>query len=184
MTLCIITAILSAFLDNVTTMLLLTPVTLQLAKVLDLKPIPLLIAEVLFSNIGGTATMIGDLPNIIIGSQMSKAAIADSAYPQLAESGVSFNDFIIELAPGIIMTVIPAFMLLKWMYKDEFSGSRFRDVKELEAKYGIKDMKMLQFWYDFGTCRRRFLHPSNDTYSRFMDFFDRGCAHAYVHKSS
>ncbi|DAC16541.1 MAG TPA: hypothetical protein D7I06_04690 [Candidatus Poseidoniales archaeon] len=143
-TLCIITAILSAFLDNVTTMLLLTPVTLQLAKVLDLKPIPLLIAEVLFSNIGGTATMIGDPPNIIIGSQMSKDAIANSAYPQLAESGVSFNDFIIELAPGIIMTVIPAFMLLKWMYKDEFSGSRIRDVKELEAKYGIKDMKMLR----------------------------------------
>ena len=143
-TLCIITAILSAFLDNVTTMLLLTPVTLQLAKVLDLKPIPLLIAEVLFSNIGGTATMIGDPPNIIIGSQMSKDAIANSEYPELAESGVSFNDFIIELAPGIIMTVIPAFMLLKWMYKDEFSGSRIRDVKELEAKYGIKDMKMLR----------------------------------------
>ena len=56
--LCSVTAVLSAFLDNVTTMLLLTPVTIQLAKVLDLKPIPLLISEVLFSNIGGAATMI------------------------------------------------------------------------------------------------------------------------------
>ena len=57
---CAVTAVLSAFLDNVTTMLLLTPVTIQLARVLDLNPIPLLIAEVLFSNIGGAATMIGD----------------------------------------------------------------------------------------------------------------------------
>ncbi len=60
--LCLVTAVLSAFLDNVTTMLLLTPVTIQLARVLDLRPIPLLIAEVLFSNIGGAATMIGDPP--------------------------------------------------------------------------------------------------------------------------
>ena len=57
--LCAVTAVLSAFLDNVTTMLLLTPVTIQLARVLDLNPIPLLIAEVL-PNIGGAATMIGD----------------------------------------------------------------------------------------------------------------------------
>ena len=64
--LCSVTAVLSAFLDNVTTMLLLTPVTIQLARVLDLNPIPLLIAEVLFSNIGGAATMIGDPPNIIL----------------------------------------------------------------------------------------------------------------------
>ena len=64
--LCSVTAVLSAFLDNVTTMLLLTPVTIQLAKVLDIKPIPLLISEVLFSNIGGAATMIGDPPNIMI----------------------------------------------------------------------------------------------------------------------
>jgi len=77
--LCSVTAVLSAFLDNVTTMLLLTPVTIQLAKVLDLKPIPLLISEVLFSNIGGAATMIGDPPNIMIGSGLSSAAIEDAA---------------------------------------------------------------------------------------------------------
>ena len=72
--LCVVTAVLSAFLDNVTTMLLLTPVTIQLARVLDLKPIPILIAEVLFSNIGGTATMIGDPPNIIIDPMMNPSA--------------------------------------------------------------------------------------------------------------
>ncbi|MDP6865081.1 MAG: ArsB/NhaD family transporter [Candidatus Poseidoniaceae archaeon] len=141
--LCIVTAVLSAFLDNVTTMLLLTPVTIQLARVLDLKPIPILISEVLFSNIGGTATMIGDPPNIIIGSLMSSAAIEGSEYPSLAEHGISFNDFIVELAPGILLTIVPTFMFLKWMYSEEFSGERIRDVAELESKYGIKDSKML-----------------------------------------
>jgi Na+/H+ antiporter NhaD/arsenite permease-like protein len=148
--LCVVTAILSAFLDNVTTILLLTPVTIQLAKVLDLQPVPLLIAEVLFSNIGGAATMIGDPPNIMIGSGLSPSAIEGAktidggSYPQeMIDGGVSFNDFIIEMAPGILMTVVPAFMLLKWMYRDEFSGKRIRDVAELESKYGIKDHKML-----------------------------------------
>ena len=69
---------------------------------------------------------------------MSKDAIANSAYPQLAESGVSFNDFIIELAPGIIMTVIPAFMLLKWMYKDDLAvhvSEMLRNLKQsMESK--------------------------------------------------
>ena len=119
--LCAVTAVLSAFLDNVTTMLLLTPVTIQLARVLDLNPIPLLIAEVLFSNIGGAATMIGDPPNIIIGSMMSETAIEKAGYSDLASDGVTFNDFIIELAPGIMLTIVPTFMMLKWMYAEELS---------------------------------------------------------------
>ena len=152
--LCSVTAVLSAFLDNVTTMLLLTPVTIQLAKVLDIKPIPLLISEVLFSNIGGAATMIGDPPNIMIGSGLSSAAIEDAAmkqeglvqqgYLELANSGVSFNDFIIEMAPGILMTIVPSFMFLKWFYAEEFSGTRVRDIAELESRYGIKDAAMLK----------------------------------------
>jgi len=145
--LCSVTAVLSAFLDNVTTMLLLTPVTIQLAKVLDLKPIPILISEVLFSNLGGAATMIGDPPNIMIGSALSPGAIASAkggAYAHLAESGVTFNDFIFEMAPGILMTIVPSFMFIKWMYSEEFSGERIRDVNELESKYGIKDMGMLK----------------------------------------
>ena len=142
--LCSVTAVLSAFLDNVTTMLLLTPVTIQLAKVLDIKPIPLLISEVLFSNIGGAATMIGDPPNIMIGSGLSPAKIEEAGYPELAQFGVTFNDFIFEMGPGILMCIVPSFMLLKWYYADEFSGSRIRDVAELEAKYGIKDPQMLK----------------------------------------
>ena len=141
--LCSVTAVLSAFLDNVTTILLLTPVTIQLAKVLDLKPIPLLISEVLFSNIGGAATMIGDPPNIMIGSGLSESAIRSTEYSHLASDGVNFNDFIIEMAPGILMTIVPAFMFIRWFYAEEFSGKRIRDVAELESKYGIKDYKML-----------------------------------------
>ena len=142
--LCSVTAVLSAFLDNVTTMLLLTPVTIQLAKVLDIKPIPLLISEVLFSNIGGAATMIGDPPNIMIGSGLSPSKIEEAGYADMAHYGVTFNDFIIEMGPGILMCIVPSFMLLKWYYADEFSGSRIRDVAELEAKYGIKDPAMLK----------------------------------------
>ena len=145
--LCSVTAVLSAFLDNVTTMLLLTPVTIQLAKVLDIKPIPLLISEVLFSNIGGAATMIGDPPNIMIGSGLSPDKIASAEggkYEYMSQYGVTFNDFIIEMGPGILMCIVPSFMLLKWYYADEFSGSRIRDVAELESKYGIKDSQMLK----------------------------------------
>ena len=145
--LCSVTAVLSAFLDNVTTMLLLTPVTIQLAKVLDIKPIPLLISEVLFSNIGGAATMIGDPPNIMIGSGLSPdkiAAAEGGKYAYMSDYGVTFNDFIIEMGPGILMCIVPSFMLLKWFYADEFSGTRIRDVAELEAKYGIKDPAMLK----------------------------------------
>jgi len=149
--LCSVTAVLSAFLDNVTTMLLLTPVTIQLAKVLDLKPIPILISEVLFSNIGGAATMIGDPPNIMIGSGLSESAIRNAKSPnggsfsqEMIAQGVTFNDFIIEMAPGILMTIVPSFMFIKWFYREEFSGTRVRDVAELEAKYGIKDPAMLK----------------------------------------
>ena len=145
--LCAVTAVLSAFLDNVTTMLLLTPVTIQIAKVLDIKPIPILISEVLFSNIGGAATMIGDPPNIMIGSAMSPSAIEGNSNPEianLASDGVTFNDFIIEMAPGILLTIVPSFMLIRWLYKDEFSGRRDRDITELERQYAIKDMNGLK----------------------------------------
>lgn len=141
--LCIVTAVLSAFLDNVTTMLLLTPVTIKLAKVLNLPPVPLLVAEVMFSNIGGAATMIGDPPNIIIGNGMSKTALAGGDYDSLASQAISFNDFIINLAPGVLMTVVPTFMFLRWMHKDVFCTRRDRDVSELEAQYGIKDFSLL-----------------------------------------
>ena len=92
------TAIVSAFLDNVTTVILVMPITFAIAKQLELNPIPILITEIVCSNIGGTSTLIGDPPNIIIGSA----------------AGFSFMDFIIELAPviAIILIVILAFLAL------------------------------------------------------------------------
>jgi Na+/H+ antiporter NhaD/arsenite permease-like protein len=77
------TALLSAFLDNLTTVLLIVPITFLLADALDIDPIPLVILEIIVSNIGGTATLIGDPPNIIIAGA----------------TGLSFTDFIVHLAP-------------------------------------------------------------------------------------
>ena len=86
----ITTAVLSAFLDNVTTVLLIVPVTLAITRELDVPPYPFLFAEILASNIGGTATLIGDPPNILIGSQV----------------GLDFNAFVMHLAPVIIVVMI------------------------------------------------------------------------------
>jgi len=83
----LITAFFSAFLDNVTTIILLVPVTILIMQILDLSPVPFVILEALASNIGGTATLIGDPPNIIIGSQ----------------AGLSFNSFLLNLAPAIAL---------------------------------------------------------------------------------
>lgn len=86
----IVTMIFSAMLDNVTTIILLAPVTILITQLLEIPTIPFLVFEVLASNIGGTATLIGDPPNIIIGS-MAK---------------LSFNDFLINLTPGVIIIAI------------------------------------------------------------------------------
>lgn len=85
-----ITALLSAFLDNVTTIVLLVPVTLYIATTLRLSPIPFVLAEVLASNIGGTATLIGDPPNILIGSA----------------SGLTFVDFLLNLTPVVVLIFV------------------------------------------------------------------------------
>jgi len=93
------TAVLSAFLDNVTTILLIVPITFLLADALDIDPIPLIIAEIFASNIGGTATLIGDPPNILIAGH----------------TGLSFGAFIVNLAPIVILTsvvVLPALYLV------------------------------------------------------------------------
>ncbi len=95
--LCLITAVASALLDNVTTVLLIAPVTLLVTDRLDLNPIPFLLAEAMASNIGGTATLIGDPPNIIIASR----------------AGLTFNDFLVNLAP-IVVVLMGVFIVLTW----------------------------------------------------------------------
>jgi Na+/H+ antiporter NhaD/arsenite permease-like protein len=93
----ILTAVLAAVLDNVTTVVLLTPVTLSIARTLQVSPFPYLISQVFASNIGGTATLIGDPPNILIGSA----------------AGLDFADFLVNLAP-VVVVIMVAFVGIMW----------------------------------------------------------------------
>ena len=113
------TALLSAFLDNLTTILLIVPVTFLLADALDVDPIPLVIIEVIVSNIGGTATLIGDPPNIIIAGA----------------TDLSFNSFIVNLAPIAIITFVLVTGLLYLWYRPrlQIEEKNRRYVMELDA---------------------------------------------------
>ncbi len=95
------TAIASAFLDNVTTVVLMMPITFVIAKEFDTDPVPFLITEVLASNIGGTATLIGDPPNIIIGTR----------------AGLSFMDFVLELTPIVTTIFLVCICVLIWLFR-------------------------------------------------------------------
>ncbi|NWV17744.1 P protein, partial [Origma solitaria] len=103
--LCLIAAILSAFLDNVTTMLLFTPVTIRLCEVLNLDPRHVLIAEVIFTNIGGAATAVGDPPNVIIVSKQ-----------ELRKRGLDFAAFTGHMFVGICLVVLVSFPFLRLLY--------------------------------------------------------------------
>jgi len=129
--LCVVTAFLSAFLDNVTTMLLLTPVTLEIAVVLGVSPFIFLIPEILASNFGGTATLIGDPPNIMIGSF----------------AGITFNEFVINLTPVVILVLVAQIIYNKFLYGKEYDKAKVEDVPKmitfLKEKYRITDYKVL-----------------------------------------
>ncbi|HEU4737201.1 MAG TPA: SLC13 family permease, partial [Solirubrobacterales bacterium] len=120
-----ITAILSAFLDNLTTILLIAPITFLLADALDIDAVPLLIIEVIASNIGGTATLIGDPPNIIIAGA----------------TGLSFNAFIVNLAPVVIVTFVAVIPMLYAIYRKRLKiPERNRKlVMDLDAAASIRD---------------------------------------------
>ncbi|MEW5530631.1 SLC13 family permease [Streptomyces virginiae] len=118
----VITALASALLDNVTTVLLVAPVTLLVCDRLRLSPVPFLIAEVLASNIGGTATLVGDPPNIIIASR----------------AGLTFNDFLVHLAPLCVVLVAVLVLLCRVMFAkhfvyDEKRAAELMDLREREA---------------------------------------------------
>ena len=122
----LITAVLSAMLDNVTTVLLIGPVTYTVCKLLlNVNPIPYFIVEILASNIGGTATLIGDPPNIMIGS----------------EAGLSFMDFIIYDAPAVVLIMIAVMLIFYVMYGRSFVVEQDkRDaVMQLSEKDAIHD---------------------------------------------
>lgn len=96
----VLTAVLSAFLDNVTTVLLVGPMTISIAGILGLNPVPFLLTQILASNIGGTATLIGDPPNIMIGSQ----------------AGLSFVDFIMNTGVAVFFIMAAVCVCFYFMY--------------------------------------------------------------------
>jgi len=100
------TAVVSAFLDNVTTILLIGPVTIKLCKVLDIEPITILLCEVLMSNIGGTATIIGDPPNIIVAN-----------HPYV-KTQIDFGMFTLHMTPGVILAFFGCWLYIWKMYKN------------------------------------------------------------------
>jgi Na+/H+ antiporter NhaD/arsenite permease-like protein len=125
----LITAVASALLDNVTTVLLIAPVTLLVCDRLGINPVPFLIAEVLASNIGGAATLIGDPPNIIIASR----------------SGLTFNDFLIHMAPLVVITLIVFTLVLPWLFKGSFDvdPAKVENVLRLNEREAIQDTRLL-----------------------------------------
>ena len=125
----LITAGASALLDNVTTVLLIAPVTLLVCDRLGVAPVPFLIAEAMASNIGGTATLIGDPPNIIIASR----------------SGLTFNDFLVNLAPLVVVLLVVFIAMSRVMFRDAFVSDpdRVADVMELDEREVIEDSRLL-----------------------------------------
>ncbi|MFC6238871.1 ArsB/NhaD family transporter [Longivirga aurantiaca] len=126
----LVTAGASALLDNVTTVLLVAPVTLLVCDRLGLNPVPFLIAEALASNIGGTATLVGDPPNIIIASR----------------AGLTFADFLVHLAP-IVLVILGAFLLLaRFLFRSALVGdpTRADALMALDEREAITDHRLLR----------------------------------------
>ncbi|AZM44450.1 hypothetical protein DMB38_00205 [Streptomyces sp. WAC 06738] len=123
------TAFLSAWLDNVTTVLLIAPVTILVCTRLGVPVVPFLIAEVMACNIGGAATLIGDPPNIMIGSR----------------AGLSFNDFLVHMAPIVVVLIAVFLLMARVMFRSAFQyhPERVEAVMELRERDAIKDVRLL-----------------------------------------
>ena len=130
---CLITAAASALLDNVTTVVLMTPVTFFIAQRLRADPVPFLISEILASNIGGTATLIGDPPNIIIGSRLGK----------------DFGDFLVNAGPVTVVSLAAYLVLARWLFRRELAAAADalepEDIARLvEAERRIEDPRLMR----------------------------------------
>ena len=128
--LAVVTAVLSAFLDNVTTVILMVPVTFLIADTLRVSPVPFLLTQVMASNIGGAATLIGDPPNILIGSA----------------ADLSFVDFVYNLAPVVILTLPVVLAYLYFAFRRELRHNKGaeEDVRALDAEGTIRDKVLLR----------------------------------------
>ena len=126
----VITAVFSAFLDNVTTVLLIGPMTIMLCKTLDINPVPFLLVEIMMSNVGGTATLIGDPPNIMIGS----------------EAGLSFAQFIMVNAPIVVVIMVVLLVIFRFMYGRHLAVDEKNrlNIMELSAEDAIIDKALFR----------------------------------------
>ncbi|MEO0266081.1 MAG: ArsB/NhaD family transporter [candidate division WOR-3 bacterium] len=124
-----LTGIVSAFLDNVTTVLIFSPIIILVTKMTGVSPFPYLIGEIIASNLGGTATLIGDPPNIIIGSA----------------ANLSFNDFIANLTVPVLLIMILTIFFLKTLFGNKYriSGKFDLTLVKIDEKNAIKDKKLL-----------------------------------------
>lgn len=125
----IFTAVVSAFLDNVTTVILIMPITFAIARKLEIDPIPYLLTEVFASNIGGTATLIGDPPNIIIGSA----------------AGFSFMDFVnnLTLVVAVILIAVLAVMVLFFRKKLATTAEKMKEAANIDNTHTITDVPLM-----------------------------------------
>src|ERR671912_1813362 len=126
----VVTAFLSAFLDNVTTVILMVPVTFLIADALETSPTPFLLTQVMASNVGGAATLIGDPPNILIGSAAS----------------LSFTDFVINLTPVVLLALPFVFGFFYFVFRRELRASEDaeRTIGKLNARGTIRDWVLLR----------------------------------------
>jgi Na+/H+ antiporter NhaD/arsenite permease-like protein len=127
--LCTLTAGASALLDNVTTVLLIAPVTLLVCDRLKLNPVPFLVAEVLASNIGGASTLVGDPPNIIIGSR----------------ADLTFTDFLVHMAPIVVIIMVVFLGLSRWVFRGAFTydPAAADAVMRLDEREAVSDPRAL-----------------------------------------
>jgi Na+/H+ antiporter NhaD/arsenite permease-like protein len=126
----LVTAVTSAVLDNVTTVVLIAPVTLLVCDRIGLRPAPILIAEVLASNIGGAATLVGDPPNIIIASR----------------ADLSFNDFLVHMGPIIVVILAVYVVITRWLFRAALSTATGpdADLDDLDERAAISDPVLLR----------------------------------------
>jgi Na+/H+ antiporter NhaD/arsenite permease-like protein len=121
----IVTAVGAALIDSVTAALLIAPMTISLCRMLRMSPVPILISEILMCNIGGTALMIGNPPNVMIGSA----------------THLDFNDFLINLAPVVVITVIVILIAVLLIFKNDFSSVRMsaKELEKIDIMSGVED---------------------------------------------
>ncbi|MDQ4063074.1 MAG: ArsB/NhaD family transporter, partial [Actinomycetota bacterium] len=126
----LVTAFLSAFLDNVTTVILMVPVTFLIADALDVSPLPFLLAQVMASNIGGAATLIGDPPNILIGSA----------------ADLSFSDFVLNLTPVVLLSLPLVLGFFYLVFRRELAAGEDagETIAKLNARGAIRDAVLLR----------------------------------------